>query len=510
MRKRTCLVWLLTICLTLALQTAVFAGETPSGLWVTAEPTPLFADDGSLSFPRFLSERASALSWDKDSNCYKDQLQLYCDSLGDQRTIEFCTAMEEAFLADWESTSRIGFKDISFNSGARSCWATPTLISKTWSVAEYQTKYGYGDVMLNGVRTAAWKAYLIIDTTSWWNEHMSEWGSLFSLAATTFVADHPEYFWVRAAGGPGWERIETDTEWTMQIFYGFLPVARCETLGARTILQTQIKEVVAELSEKTEGLPTAKKVAYWDNWLANRNDYNETAADGSKANSGYPADVDSTPWSVISGLLPGYQPVCEGYAKALQLLCHEANIPCVQVSGNANGGGHMWTAIQIDSKWYFCDPTWDDPTYTDDGADMDYSTRFYLLTAQPKSHTANDYYGLGTPSICGESVFPQKEVPTYYETYYESIVPSEWQLDEQDGVCGLEIGSNTMVIALYGEGGKFLGVGTCEAMRWSASEYIYLAPAFDKDLLEQAVTARRLNITDALTWTPVTAALPIE
>jgi hypothetical protein len=47
-------------------------------------------------------------------------------------------------------------------------------------------------------------------------------------------------------------------------------------------------------------------------------------------------------------------------------------------------------------------------------------------------------------------------------------------------------------------------------MQWSASEYIYLAPTFDRDLLEQAVTARRLNITDALTWTPVTAALPIE
>ena len=510
MKKHAFFTMILMICLLLAMQTAVFAGETPSGLWVTAESTPLFEDDGSLSSSYFLSGRASTLPWGEDSDCYKDQLQLYCDSLGDQRAIEYYEAMEDAFLADWEGTSRIGFKNVNFNSGARSCWATPTLISKTWSVAEYQTKYGYETIMLNSVPTEAWRAYLIVDTTSWWNEHMPEWDSLFSLAATTFVADHPEYFWVRATGGPGWERIETDTEWTMQIFYGFLPMARCETLEARTTLQTQIEEAVDELIEKTEGLPATKKVAYWDNWLANQNDYNETAADGSAVNSDYPADVDSTPWSVVGGLLSGYQPVCEGYAKALQLLCHEAGIPCVQQSGLANGGAHMWAAVKLDDKWYFCDPTWDDPTYTDDGADMDYSTRFYLLTAQPKSHTTNDYYGLGTPLICGESVFPQKEVPTYYEIYYESIVPSEWQLDEPAGVCGLEIGSNTMVIALYGEGGRFLGVGTCEAMRWSVNKYIYLAPTFNPDLLAQAKTACRINVTNTQTWIPVEAILPIS
>ncbi len=502
MKKHAFFTVILMICLLLPMQTAVFAGETPSALWMTAEPTPLFADDSSLSFPRFLSERASTLTWDEDSDCYKDQLQLYCDSLGDQRAIEYCEDMEDAFLADWEGTARLVFKDVNFASGARSCWATPTLISKTWNVAEYQAKYGYGDVMLNGVRTAAWKAYLIIDTTNWWNEHISEWSSLFSLAATTFVADHPEYFWVRATGGPGWERIETDTEWTMQIFYGFLPMARCETLEVRTTLQTQIEEVVDELIEKTAGLPATKKISYWDNWLAVNNRYN-----GGALADNY-ISTDATPWCVIGAMLDGYQPVCEGYAKALQLLCHEAGIPCVQQSGLANGGAHMWAAVKLDDKWYFCDPTWDDPN--PDENSWNYSMRAYLLTVQPDTHIVDDRYALGTPAISSKPYFEQNEVFINSGSYYESVVPSEWQLDEQDGVCGLEIGRNTMVIALYGEGGRFLGVGTCEAMRWSAGEYIYLAPTFEPDLLAQAKTACRINVTNTQAWIPVEAILPIS
>jgi hypothetical protein len=321
------------------------------------------------------------------------------------------------------------------------------------------------------------------------------------LAATTFVADHPEYFWVRATGGPGWERIETDTEWTMQIFYGFLPMARCETLEARTTLQTQIEEVVDELIEKTAGLPATKKIAYWDNWLAVNNRYN-----GAALAANY-IDVDATPWCIVGAFVDGYQPVCEGYAKALQLLCHEAGIPCLQVSGDA-GGGHMWTAVKLEDKWYFCDPTWDDPNQ--DAYSWNYSKRAFLLTTQPGTHTTLDRIGIGTPMISSVPFFGQRWVTIYSEPYMESVVPSEWQLDEPAGVCGLEIGSNTMVIALYGEGGRFLGVGTCEAMRWSVSEYIYLAPSFDKDLLAQAKTACRINVTNTQTWVPVEAILPIS
>lgn len=52
--------------------------------------------------------------------------------------------------------------------------------------------------------------------------------------------------------------------------------------------------------------------------------------------------------------------VCEGYAKTFKVLCDKLNIPCVLVSGDADGA-HMWNYVQMDdNKWYLVDATWDD------------------------------------------------------------------------------------------------------------------------------------------------------
>ena len=52
--------------------------------------------------------------------------------------------------------------------------------------------------------------------------------------------------------------------------------------------------------------------------------------------------------------------VCEGYAKAFKILCDKFGVPCVCVSGDADGP-HMWNYVQMDDgKWYLVDITWDD------------------------------------------------------------------------------------------------------------------------------------------------------
>ena len=55
--------------------------------------------------------------------------------------------------------------------------------------------------------------------------------------------------------------------------------------------------------------------------------------------------------------------VCQGYAEAFKLICNYYKIPCVLLTGTANGGGHMWNAVQMDDGlWYLLDVTWDDQT----------------------------------------------------------------------------------------------------------------------------------------------------
>ena len=55
-----------------------------------------------------------------------------------------------------------------------------------------------------------------------------------------------------------------------------------------------------------------------------------------------------------------YSAVCEGYAKALQLLLNAAGIDNVYVVGYGNGQGHAWNQVKIDGEWYNVDLTWND------------------------------------------------------------------------------------------------------------------------------------------------------
>lgn len=61
--------------------------------------------------------------------------------------------------------------------------------------------------------------------------------------------------------------------------------------------------------------------------------------------------------------------VCAGYARAYQLLLYEVGIPCLYIQGEADNGweigGHAWNLVKLDGKWYYSDPTWDDPVGSD-------------------------------------------------------------------------------------------------------------------------------------------------
>lgn len=59
------------------------------------------------------------------------------------------------------------------------------------------------------------------------------------------------------------------------------------------------------------------------------------------------------------GALVQHKAVCEGYAKAFQLLLNAAGIECMTVTGD-NDGGHMWNMVRLGDEWYHVDLTADD------------------------------------------------------------------------------------------------------------------------------------------------------
>lgn len=106
-------------------------------------------------------------------------------------------------------------------------------------------------------------------------------------------------------------------------------------------------------------------------------------------------------------------PVCEGYARALKVLCDKRSIPCVLYYGTASGNPqgtfelHMWNEVQMDDgNWYAVDVTWNDPG---DGTD-----------ARMTGKERDSWLFLGRNDVVYGNNF----------TYAMSHVISLWQTDE--------------------------------------------------------------------------------
>lgn len=182
---------------------------------------------------------------------------------------------------------------------------------------------------------------------------------------SSFVYDHPQYFWIRAYGSTGisGETSKISYSWNNDGTYNAVIPAYKRIIyvvsdvyrSNRESLLQQIDDTVSTILEECKRLPTVAKLAHFDSWLAKANAYNYGAAN---AGADYSAQHPEA-WNVIGGLLDGYSPVCEGYAKSFQLLCHKIGVPCITISG----GHHMWNMVKVDGNWYYVDCTWECGAY---------------------------------------------------------------------------------------------------------------------------------------------------
>ena len=99
----------------------------------------------------------------------------------------------------------------------------------------------------------------------------------------------------------------------------------------------------------TPGMSEYDQVKAFHDWLVNHTEYDFT--------------FSSSSYDAAGPLLYG-RAVCDGYSKALDLLCYLSGIECLRINGEGNGGGHAWNKVKIDGQWYNIDVTWDDPVST--------------------------------------------------------------------------------------------------------------------------------------------------
>jgi hypothetical protein len=89
-------------------------------------------------------------------------------------------------------------------------------------------------------------------------------------------------------------------------------------------------------------------------------------------------DASSDDSSNVYGALYDGRASCMGYSYAMKLLCNDAGIPAITVSGkNGAGVAHMWNMVKIGTDWYQLDATFGD-------SDRGYINYDYFLTTDAR------------------------------------------------------------------------------------------------------------------------------
>ena len=188
-------------------------------------------------------------------------------------------------------------------------------------------------------------------------------------------ADYPELFWL----------LGTDTLTTTMI--GGVPTEITLTFRYSidaADLPAATAQVEAAAQECLSGIDPAwsdydKIKAVYD-WIVRRTEY----------------DPDANDQSLYTVLVSG-RGVCAGYAKATQYLLNQLGIPCTYVTGTVRGAGHGWNLVWAEGAWYYLDPTWGDPLFSDGEQDPDYvSYNYFCVTTDVlfRTHTPDDLFPL--------------------------------------------------------------------------------------------------------------------
>lgn len=156
-----------------------------------------------------------------------------------------------------------------------------------------------------------------------------------NLAYGAVSIDHPELFWLSGE----YQLLTLGGEkFYIKIKYDIDETTRDAQVAA---LNKRVEEIIAA----TEGMTPPEKELYFHDYLCE--------------NVTYTNDGVSTRYSAFGALVNG-KAVCEGYSRAMQLLCKTAGINCSLIKGTSENEAHMWNVVEIYGEWYELDVTWDD------------------------------------------------------------------------------------------------------------------------------------------------------
>ncbi|MDO4301712.1 MAG: transglutaminase domain-containing protein [Clostridia bacterium] len=295
------------------------------------------------------------------------------------------SANEQILSSDMEITyeealnSRNGIMPLSDNTAeTESYYDQLTAYEKEY----YDGLEAYAESMMNGTNNYKFTISMTIDKglSSAADVYAGVWEYLgadisvfaFRPVYALMYLDKPQYFWFdinNSSAGYGFEGYYPSTGLVKNFYINLKPKAStgsylpdCYTSEAQVKadyigILNKADEIISNVPE---GSTDWGKLNCYMNWFKENCHYNTDLTTASKH-----------AYLPTSALLYGTDdvnaPVCEGYSEALKILCNLSGIKamCTETFYEENGTttGHKWNLININNKFYHCDPTWFD-SYT--------------------------------------------------------------------------------------------------------------------------------------------------
>ena len=159
-------------------------------------------------------------------------------------------------------------------------------------------------------------------------------------AVNAYIYDNPQIFWLENLFGYAYTEENTIVE-----FYSVLSAEECA--DCISLFNKKVDEMINSLQSELSEYEREKILH--DNLLS-----------ACKYKSGVESSKDGWQYFSAYGAIVTGEAVCEGYAKAMQILLSKAGIPCLTVRGESGGVSHMWNVVELNNEWYHLDATWDD------------------------------------------------------------------------------------------------------------------------------------------------------
>ena len=184
---------------------------------------------------------------------------------------------------------------------------------------------------------------------------------------------------------------------------------------------TRVENVINQLTASATG-NDYDKVKYFHDYIVDKVEYNQKL---------FSNQASPKAWEITSGLYYGNtdsnnpdNPVCEGYARALKVLCDRIGIPNLLISGYGNGEAHMWNYVQLDGAWYAVDATWDDPIYRYNASAIqkkENQYKYFMVGSKnftdhiPDGSIVNGGYVFAYPTLSQTDYVPKTDTPISYK-----------------------------------------------------------------------------------------------